>query len=117
MAFYDEKLVNENFQAWIHGPVSRSLYDRFIATKSLYSTVGVEDCSPGFELSDIPGKAAAHIEGVLEVYGAFTGAQLEDMTHKEEPWIIARKGYRSSQRCEEIIDRNVTSDYYKRRLN
>lgn len=117
LAFYDQKLVQEDFQAWIHGPVSRAIYNRFVSTKSLYSSLSIEDCTKGFDLSDVPEKAASHIESVLEVYGAFTGAQLEDMSHKEEPWIKAREGYRSSERCEEIIDPNITRDYYKRRLS
>ncbi|HID4048525.1 TPA: Panacea domain-containing protein [Pluralibacter gergoviae] len=117
LAFFDEKLVDEDFQAWIHGPVSRAIYDRFSASKSLYSNITLEDCTPGFDLSDVPAAASAHIDSVLEVYGAFTGAQLEDMTHKEDPWIKAREGYRPSQRCEEIIDRNVTRNYYRNRLN
>lgn len=117
LAFFDEKLVEEGFQAWIHGPVSRAIYNRFSSSKSLYSDITIADCTPGFDLSSIPVAAAAHIDSVLEVYGAFTGAQLEDMTHKEEPWIKAREGYRPSERCEEIIDRNITRDYYRSRLN
>lgn len=117
LAFFDKKLVDEGFQAWIHGPVSRVLYNRFSSTKSLYSDITSLDCTPGFELSDVPAAAAAHIDSVLEVYGAFTGAQLEDMTHKEEPWIKAREGYRPSERCEEIIDQDTTRDYYRSRLN
>lgn len=117
LAFFDEKLVDEGFQAWIHGPVSRAIYNRFSSSKSLYSDITIADCTPGFDLSSIPAKAAAHIDSVLEVYGAFTGAQLEDMTHKEEPWIKAREGYRPSERCEEIIDRDITRDYYRSRLN
>ncbi|VXC73819.1 Phage protein [Enterobacterales bacterium 8AC] len=117
LAFFDEKLVDEGFQAWIHGPVSRVLYNRFASSKSLYSDITIADCTLGFELADVPTVAAAHIDSVLEVYGAFSGAQLEDMTHKEEPWLKAREGYRPSERCEEIIDRNITRDYYRSRLN
>jgi uncharacterized phage-associated protein len=117
LAFFDEKLVDEGFQAWIHGPVSRAIYNRFSSSKSLYSDITIADCTPEFDLSSIPAAAAAHIDSVLEVYGAFSGAQLEDMTHKEEPWIKAREGYRPSERCEEVIDRNITRDYYRNRLN
>ena len=117
LAFFDEKLVDEGFQAWIHGPVSRAIYNRFSSTKSLYSDITIADCTPGFDLSSIPAAAAAHIDGVLEFYGAFSGAQLEDMTHKEEPWIKAREGYRPSARCEVVIDRNIPRDFYRSRLN
>jgi len=120
LAYYADAwylLVDEGFQAWIHGPVSRAIYNRFSSTKSLYSDITIADCTPGFDLSSIPAAAAAHIDGVLEVYGAFSGAQLEDMTHKEEPWIKAREGYRPSARCEVVIDRNITRDFYRSRLN
>ncbi|TOQ55495.1 hypothetical protein CGG93_24970, partial [Vibrio parahaemolyticus] len=45
LAFYDEKLVDTNFQAWIHGPVCRELYDRFSSSKSLYSEISLNDCA------------------------------------------------------------------------
>jgi uncharacterized phage-associated protein len=107
LAFFDEKLVDEGFQAWIHGPVSRAIYNRFSSSKSLYSDITIADCTLGLTFHQFR-LQPAHIDSVLEVYGAFTGAQLEDMTHKEEPWIKAREGYRPSERCEEIIDRNIT---------
>ncbi|WP_187487352.1 Panacea domain-containing protein [Duffyella gerundensis] len=115
LAFYNEKLIDENFQAWIHGPVSRQIYDRFLATKSLYSEITISDCSSDFDESRIASKKA-HIDSVLEAYGKFTGAQLEEMTHREEPWIKAREGYRSTQRCEAQLDNDVIRDYYKQRL-
>ena len=27
LAYFDQPLVNDDFQAWLHGPVSRILYD------------------------------------------------------------------------------------------
>jgi uncharacterized phage-associated protein len=52
----------------------------------------------------------------LETYAKLSGVQLEEMTHKETPWIEARKGYRSSQRCEEPINAEVMREYYAARL-
>ena len=116
LAFFGKKLVDTDFQAWIHGPVSRELYDRFSATKSLYSSIAIEDRSPDYQMN-LSINDAAHLDSVLEAYGKFSGAQLEEMTHREEPWIRARKGYRPSQRCEEVLDSAVTRDYYKSRLS
>lgn len=116
LAFFDKKLVDVNFQAWIHGPVSRELYDRFSFSKSLYSDISLEDRSPDFQM-EFESSYATHIDTILEAYGKFSGAQLEEMTHREKPWIEARKGYRPSQRCEEVLDSAVIRDYYKSRLS
>ena len=43
LAFYGERLFDGGFQAWIHGPVNREIYDRFKETKSLYSEVDEND--------------------------------------------------------------------------
>ena len=32
-----------DFQAWIHGPVNREIYDRFKDTKTLYSDINLDD--------------------------------------------------------------------------
>lgn len=116
LAFFDKKLVDVDFQAWIHGPVSRELYDRFSFSKSLYSDISLEDRSPDFQM-EFESSYATHIDTILEAYGKFSGAQLEEMTHREKPWIEARKGYRPSQRCEEVLDNAVIRDYYKSRLS
>lgn len=115
LAFQDKKLVDTDFQAWIHGPVSRELYDRFSSTKSLYSDITLDDCSADFQLESV-GIVSAHIDTILEAYGKFSGAQLEEMTHREKPWIEAREGYRPSQRCEVSMSNETIKEHYKSRL-
>lgn len=116
LAFYDKALFDGKFQAWIHGPVSRELYDRFKDTKSLYSEVELSDIvTKDFEHFDENTKA--HIDNILEAYAQFSGYQLEIMTHREEPWIAARKGFDPMERCENEIDENLMTQYYKNRLS
>ena len=38
-----EPMMNARFEAWVHGPVCRQLYERFKSTKSLYSVISKED--------------------------------------------------------------------------
>ncbi|RKZ39995.1 MAG: hypothetical protein DRR16_23860 [Candidatus Parabeggiatoa sp. nov. 3] len=116
LAFYGKKLFAEDFQAWIHGPINRTLYDRFVSTKSLYSDIERDDISPEFELNALSVQNRNHLDTILETDAKFSGVQLEEMTHKETPWIEARKGYRSSQRCEEPINAVVMREYYAARL-
>lgn len=116
LAFYGRPLFEGRFQAWVHGPVNREIYDRFASTKSLYSEVGHEDLLDGFSPEALDPGARNHIDSVLEVYAGHTGTQLEDMTHSEAPWIEARQGYRPADRCEEYISEETMANYYRARL-
>jgi len=115
LAFYGRALFAGKFQAWIHGPVSRELYDRFVESKSLYSTVGREDVRAEFDQNSIPDTARAHIDSVLEVYAPMTDSQLEDMAHEEDPWMEARRGYAVTQRCEAELSEKTMKEYYAKR--
>jgi len=104
------------FQAWIHGPVSREVYDRFKELLSLYSPV-----TPSMVSSENVGELFSeeerlHIDEVLEAYGSFSGTQLEGMTHAEIPWQAAREGYRPAQRCENLIDEDLMASFYQKQL-
>ena len=116
LAFNGKPLFDGRFQAWVHGPVNRELYDRFGATKSLYSQITSDDISADFQTTLLPDEARQHIDSVLETYAGFTGTQLEELTHREEPWIAARRGYRDSERCEVEIDEELMRSFYGARL-
>jgi len=114
LALEKSPLVAEKFQAWVHGPVSRTLFDRF-GSNGLYDTVTTEKLTKGFEPASLPASAIEFINSVLEEYGKFSGSQLEAMTHREDPWVVARKGYSSTQRCEVEIDESLMASYYSAR--
>lgn len=116
LAIKKKPLFNGKFQAWIHGPVNRDIYDRFRESKSLYSQVTTSDILNDFNPSNIPEQDKLHINSVLEVYANFTGSQLEEMSHNEAPWQLARDGYRNSARCFEEIDESQMHKFYAARL-
>jgi uncharacterized phage-associated protein len=116
LAFHGETIFDGKFQAWIHGPVNRDIYDRFKEKKYLYSPIKQEDVLNSNVVSELPEKVTNHIDNILEAYAPFTATQLEIMTHREDPWVLARKGYLPTQRCEEVIDEKIMEDYYKKRL-
>lgn len=105
------------FQAWVHGPVSRQVYDRFKDTHSLFATVGSRDIRDGFDPAVMPPSARVHIDEVLEAYGEFSGVQLENMTHEEAPWIQARGSLKSFERCETEIDEELMEKFYANLLD
>lgn len=100
-------LCSEPFQAWIHGPVSPQLYQRYknygwyeipkIATKPF-----VEE-----ELESL-------FKQVWEAYGSFSADELEAISHSEMPWINARQGIASGEPCSNIISTYDILQYYSK---
>jgi uncharacterized phage-associated protein len=116
LAFSEKPLFAGKFQAWVHGPVNREIYDRFVGAKSLYSEVDRSDITQGFDPEQISPEERLHIDNVLEVYAPFSGSDLEAQTHSEEPWIAARGSCRPTERCEDELDEALMGSFYRQRL-
>lgn len=117
LALENEPMFDGKFQAWIHGPVNRDIYNRFKDTKYMYSSIDMSDLKDvDMSFSTLTEANKLHVNSVLEVYAPFSDTQLEDMTHRENPWIEARQGYEPHQRCEQEINEQTMRDYYAARL-
>lgn len=111
-ANYGCPLMPNSFEAWIHGPVSPELY-------SVYRDWGWlpirqdENIQP-----QIPNNSIKNfLDLVFKTYGPYSGDQLENFTHQEEPWQKARKGYAPSEYCRVPISGKDMQEYYGKRLN
>jgi uncharacterized phage-associated protein len=117
LAFYGTKAFDGDFQAWIHGPVNRDIYDLYKDTKYLYSEMTINDVKDADVINKIEDSLKIHVDTILDSYASFSATQLEIMTHQEEPWIEARQGYQANQRCENIISEASMQKYYAARLS
>ena len=113
LANEDTPLFNEDFQAWVHGPVIPDLYHE-------YKEFGA---SPIVKEIDIEGLKArlgddvvSYLDEVAGVYMPYGGYHLEMMTHKEDPWIEARGGCQDDEICAEIISKEKMRTYYGQKL-
>lgn len=114
LVFFNKKLFDDDFEAWVHGPVCRRVFARFKEkNKTMYSEILQNDLDI-VEKNDIPNfnQVDSHIENVLNTYGAFSGPQLEMLTHREKPWIKARGNLAPSQPCNAIISKESMKTYY-----
>ena len=116
LATTGKPVFSNKFQAWVHGPVCREVYDRFRETHSLYDQVTVTDGIRA-SASDLDLATREHVDEVLEAYAGLSGSQLEAMTHREQPWIQARGNRNPAERCEVEIDERVMADFYAKLLN
>lgn len=115
LAFGRGRLFDGNFQAWVHGPVNRRIYDAY-SNKGLYSPVTLADVRGAFDPNNIPEEDRTVIDSVLDAYAGLTGDQLEEMTHREEPWVNARGGISPSARSETVISDDVMRAFYGARI-
>ncbi len=103
---WDERpLFGEPVEAWIGGPVIRSIYD------SHKGQFIVSAWSEG-DSSKLDESARETVDAVLDTYGAMTAQQLSDLTHGETPWITAREGTQPNERGNIRITDAMMHEYY-----
>ena len=108
LAFNSKRLFYGNFEAWVHGPVNPDLYSEF-------KSYGYEPISLDI---DIPNKfdndTLEFLDSVYETYKAFSGDQLETLTHLEDPWRSARKNLEEWEPSHNVISEKIMAEFYLR---
>lgn len=104
-------LFNEQPEAWIHGPVFPSLYDRY----KDYNWREIEKIKN--DNKKINKDLEAFLNEVWRKFGKFTADELEYMTHQEEPWAKARKNINIDERSNEKISSQDIFKYYNGLIN
>ncbi|MCX67229.1 DUF4065 domain-containing protein [Listeria monocytogenes] len=103
------KLFEEKFEAWVHGPVIPEIYHKY--KDHGYNKISVREETVTFDNEDIEDV----LKQVMSVYGGYDGNELESITHQEEPWQEAREGYGPLDSCSETIsDETIYNTYIKR---
>ena len=98
----NNKLFDSTIEAWFHGPVCRDLYENY-ERMSRYISYGIKS------------EVEKFLEQIWRIYGKYTGAELENLTHKETPWKKAREGLSTNARsCVKIKDIDMYEYYYKK---
>lgn len=103
------KLKEEPFEAWVHGPVNRELWD--CCKNYGYAEIAADNLPEGAQpITDAA--VISFLEDVYATYGRFSGYQLENLTHREEPWQKARRGYDEFEPSREQIKPADMCAYY-----
>lgn len=120
LAYFDDELVEDQFEAWVHGPVSHKVYDSFKDKSVLFSDLSfsdknTEDPDPIFE--QLTKSQKDFLTEVLSALTQWSDIDLESATHKEEPWIEARAGCSFGDKCNNEISKDTTKRFYRKELN
>ena len=106
LALKKKPLFDEPIEAWVHGPVVRSVYRRFRECHG--DPISLKSAKP--ELGPAVEK---HLTEVFSAYGRYSAWDLERMTHQEEPWQKARKGLNPDEEGKSEIARQHMTDFYR----
>lgn len=112
LAMFDEPLFNEDFQAWAHGPVNPEIYEKY--KEYGFDSIDAPDIS---EIPNFDEKTVDFLCKIWATFGIFDGKYLEELTHKESPWLNAREGYKPGEVCHEVITKESMKEFFKTKLN
>jgi uncharacterized phage-associated protein len=110
LAIRDELLFDEDIQAWRLGPVVPSLYKRFRFLRDKPISSDSQITNPKGMLAPA---SMAVIDQVLSWYGQYSGPQLVEMTHKENPWIVTWGDRAADAEGHDVIDLELINSFFQ----
>lgn len=105
-ALMNKPIVKDSdFEAWVHGPVSKPLYDKYKG--SGWNNIKKEKESPKF-----PSDIEELLKSVWDTYGDKDGNELEALSHSEKPWKEARTNLNEEERGDVKINPETMKSFY-----
>lgn len=113
LAVYKAAIFEEDFEAWVHGPVIPELYRTYreFSWHPIEREDLAEEACEALE-KKFPDSVGEIIADVLEEYFGMEAYALEKSTHNELPWIKTRSGLADDEPCDRIIDKRLMVDFY-----
>lgn len=106
LALYDTNLIDEPFEAWVHGAVQPELYQK-------YKIYGFGYIPRMMDVSDIPEEFLSFAREIYDSYGDLSGDELEELNHSERPWLEARGSLKPWQNSERRIGEKSMKEFYR----
>lgn len=106
LALKNRPLFDEDFEAWVHGPVLPSQYHHFKASAWMPITDPINE-------PDLADGVKRFLDEILDVFGVETAIALELMTHHERPWLDARGALAPDTPSNKVISRRSMQDFYR----
>ncbi|MBT9319324.1 Panacea domain-containing protein [Actinobacillus pleuropneumoniae] len=84
LRIFGERLINDEFVRWKHGPVIQSVYYEFAKNGGGIISSPAKDAFNTPVQPELSRQDNSFIDRVIATYGAFGGWQLSDMTHNPQ---------------------------------
>ena len=113
LTLLDQDIADHSeFEAWVHGPVNRTLYQIYDGYGwNLLTITNYEEVKSRLELLFSPEQVEV-LEAVWDTYGEYGADQLEALTHTERPWLEQRTGLGKFESSHNVISSNTMKEYY-----
>ncbi|MEV2908682.1 type II toxin-antitoxin system antitoxin SocA domain-containing protein [Paenibacillus larvae] len=108
LAFFGESMFDDEFEAWVHGPVNYKLYLDY----KKFGWSPIKENTEGFQDSIFDDNQLHVLKQVWKKYGRLDAKVLESLTHNEDPWKKARKDLDDNIYSNKVIDKNFMKSYY-----
>lgn len=108
--FVGSNLVNDDCEAWVHGPVYKVIYEEYKNYGRNIIDIEKNENIENIELDELE---ETIIDNVIKYFGCYRAKVLEEMTHNEKPWIITRIGLKKNEPCNRIIKKELINEYFK----
>ena len=105
LALRRQRLFADPLEAWIRGPVVSSVWRAYRDFK--WQPISTQPPDP-----KITPDTAAFLRNVYSAYENLSGFQLQEMTHREPPWLLARRGLGSTDASNVTITASVIEGYF-----
>lgn len=117
LGYTGQKLIVDEVQAWRHGPVIKTLYDRL----KHFGSGAVRGLIPESPFGGLPQPVASNVipmlEGVWRNYARFSGLELSQMTHMPDtPWSVAWHMQGGKNMMFAPISDELIRDHYQRKI-
>ncbi|MGB3757408.1 MAG: type II toxin-antitoxin system antitoxin SocA domain-containing protein [Rivularia sp. (in: cyanobacteria)] len=112
LAIHDRPLFDEDFEAWVHGPIIPDLYQKYRD----FNRIPIVEEINYQQLAQKLGDDIHFLQDVADEYFSCDAYELERMTHIEDPWIKARKELPNDVPSKAIIDKELMKKYYGSRV-
>jgi len=114
LAWDGEPLFQEEFQAWMNGPICNELYQ---AHQGVFKVNSGFFCSYKSEEPNLSQDNYDSMDAVIKDYGDKPPYWLSELTHMENPWRLARHGLSVGEHSDNIISKESMQLYYEGLLN
>ena len=107
LAWTETPLFNENFEAWMNGPVCRELFSvhqgKFIVDEHDF---------PKGDYHNLNSDQEETVNIVLNDDGTMEPYELRDLSHSEKPWNEARCNLPEGASCSTVISKESMGNFY-----
>ncbi len=121
LACFNESITEDDFKAWMHGPVSTKVWHAFKDAKSpVFNAIKISAAEAKRAVTSakdiLMPEQLSLVDDVLKEYGGLNAYELESLTHSEKPWANARKGVPADEASTNVISKATMSKFYRQRL-